>query len=50
MEFCVLGPLLVRSDGEAAGGIGAAKPRALLGVLLIHANRVVSVDRLLEAV
>ena len=50
MEFFVLGPLLVRSDGEAAVGIGAAKPRAVLGVLLVNVNRVVSVDRLLEEV
>ncbi len=49
MDFLVLGPLVVRIGGEAVV-IGAAKPRALLGVLVVHANQVVSVDRLLEEV
>jgi DNA-binding SARP family transcriptional activator len=48
MEFCLLGPLEVRENGRAIE-IGAAKQRALLAVLLLNANRVVSSDRLIEA-
>jgi DNA-binding SARP family transcriptional activator len=48
MEFRILGPLEVHSDGEALD-LGGAKRRALLAVLLLHANEVVSQDRLVDA-
>ena len=47
MEFSILGPLEVRADGRAVP-LGAAKPRSLLAVLLLHANQVVSSDRLID--
>ena len=47
VEFRVLGPLEVRSDGHAIE-IGGPKQRALLAVLLLSANRVVSRERLIE--
>jgi peptide/nickel transport system substrate-binding protein len=48
VEFGVLGPLEVRREGRAIT-IGGAKQRALLAVLLLHANEVVSRDRLIDA-
>ena len=48
MEFKILGPLEVVSDGRALD-LGAAKQRALLAVLLIDANSVVSRHRLIDA-
>ena len=47
MEFRILGPLEVR-DGDRVAFSGAGKPGALLAVLLLHANEVVSTDRLLD--
>jgi DNA-binding SARP family transcriptional activator len=47
MEFRVLGPLEVIDDGEPVP-LGGAKQRALLAVLLLHANTVVSRDRLID--
>ena len=47
MEFLVLGPLEVR-DGEHTVRLGAAKQRALLAVLLLHANETVSTARLVD--
>src|SRR3954467_7389429 len=48
MEVRVLGPLEVRGDhGDVA--IRGAKLRALLAVLALHANRPVSLDRLVIA-
>jgi DNA-binding SARP family transcriptional activator len=47
MEFHALGPLTVYRDGEAVD-IGPPKQRALLALLLIHANKPVSVDRILD--
>jgi DNA-binding SARP family transcriptional activator/ABC-type transport system substrate-binding protein/streptogramin lyase len=47
MEFRLLGPLEVISGG-AAVPLGGAKQQALLAVLLVHANEVVSRDALLE--
>ncbi len=47
MEFLVLGPLQILADGVPLPA-PAATPQTLLGILLIHANQVVSVDRLLE--
>ncbi len=48
MEFRILGPLEVLDDGRTVD-VGAAKQRALLAVLLLNANRVLSSDRLIEA-
>ena len=48
MEFRILGPLEVVSNGEALD-LGGQKQRALLAMLLLHANEVVSSDRLIEA-
>lgn len=47
MEFSVLGPLEVRADGRIIP-LGGAKQRALLATLLLHANEVVSRDRLID--
>ena len=47
MEFLVLGPLDVRLDG-AALDVGPRKQRAVLALLLLNANRVVSTDRLID--
>jgi DNA-binding SARP family transcriptional activator len=48
MEFQILGPLEVRDDvAEVALGAGKQQ-RALLAILLIHANELVSSDRLIE--
>lgn len=48
MEFRVLGPFEV-FDEERPLELGGPKRRALLAFLLMEANRVVSVDRLIEA-
>jgi peptide/nickel transport system substrate-binding protein len=47
MEFLILGALEVRRDGESLL-LGTAKQRALLAVLLLNANEVVSRDRLID--
>lgn len=47
IEFQILGPLEVRVDGIAVA-IGGPRQRALLAVLLLSANRVVSRDRLID--
>jgi YVTN family beta-propeller protein len=49
MEFRILGPLEVESDGDLLP-VGRRQPRALLAVLLLDANRVVPRDRLVEAI
>src|SRR5204863_835368 len=48
MEFRVLGPLEVLEEGRLLD-LGGHKQRALLAVLLLEANRVVSEGRLIEA-
>jgi DNA-binding SARP family transcriptional activator/ABC-type transport system substrate-binding protein len=48
MEFRLLGPVEARRDDRPIA-LGGAKPRALLAVLLLHANEVVSRDRLIDA-
>src|SRR5512133_2465814 len=48
MEFRILGPLEVVSDGRALD-LTAAKQRALLAALLLDPNNVVSTDRLIDA-
>src|SRR5919201_2920119 len=47
MEFRILGPLEVSVDG-AAVALGPAKERAVLGVLLLRANAVVSTEQLVD--
>src|SRR4051812_6731792 len=47
MQFRLLGPLEVETD-EGAVDIGSGKRRALLAHLLIHANEVVSSERLID--
>src|SRR5262245_41304974 len=46
MQFGILGPLEIAADGAVQ--LGGASQRALLVVLLLHANEVVSSDRLLD--
>jgi DNA-binding SARP family transcriptional activator len=49
VEFRVLGPLEVLVDGRPAR-LGGPRQRALLAILLVHANEVVSVARLVDEV
>ena len=49
MEFRILGPMEVTEQGESVP-LGGAKQRALLAVLLLHPNEVVSSDRLIDGV
>ncbi len=48
MEFRVLGALEVREDGDRPIHLGAGKQRAALAILLLHANEVVSTERLID--
>src|SRR3954471_5297320 len=47
MEFRILGPLEVADDGRPLA-LGGTKQRALLALLLLRANEVVSRDRLID--
>src|SRR2546425_897141 len=47
LDYRVLGPLEVR-DGERSLPLAGAKQRALLALLLVNANHVVSRDRLID--
>lgn len=47
VEFGILGPLQVLA-GERPVVLGAAKLRATLAVLLVHANQFTSLDRLVD--
>jgi YVTN family beta-propeller protein len=49
VEICVLGPLEVRVNGAAAA-LGGPKQRAVLAMLLLHRNEVVSRDVLIDGV
>jgi DNA-binding SARP family transcriptional activator len=49
MEFRILGPLEAVAESTPLA-LGPHKQRAILGVLLLHANEVVSVGALVEAV
>ena len=49
MQFRILGPLEV-ADGHGAISFDAPKQRTLLAVLLLHANEVVSSERLIDEV
>ena len=48
MEFRILGPLEVRSDGRAIA-VGGEKRRALLAMLVLQANQPVGAERLAQA-
>jgi DNA-binding SARP family transcriptional activator len=48
LEVRLLGPIEVERDGEPAA-LGGQKPRTLFAVLALEPGRVVSVDRLVEA-
>jgi DNA-binding SARP family transcriptional activator len=47
MEFRILGPLEVLDEGHPRP-LGGSKQRALLGLLLLHANETLSTDRLID--
>src|SRR5262245_24531693 len=47
LDFRVLGPLQVAANGRLLL-LGGAKQRAVLALLLLHANEIVSVDRLVD--
>lgn len=47
LAFGILGPLEVEDDGKPVA-LGGPKQRATLAILLLNANRVVSVDRLAD--
>lgn len=47
IEFRVLGPLELRADGRSLP-LGSPKQRALLALLVLHANEPVSRDRLID--
>jgi DNA-binding SARP family transcriptional activator len=49
VEFRILGPLEVR-DGERVVPVGGVRRRAVLALLLLDANRVVPVERLVDGV
>jgi predicted ATPase/DNA-binding SARP family transcriptional activator len=50
VEFRLLGPLEVVDDDGETVALGGQRPRALLALLLLNANEVVSVDRLLDGI
>jgi DNA-binding SARP family transcriptional activator/DNA-binding beta-propeller fold protein YncE len=47
LDFRILGPLEVADDASRVA-LGKGKQRALLALLLLHANDVVSIDRLID--
>jgi predicted ATPase/class 3 adenylate cyclase/DNA-binding winged helix-turn-helix (wHTH) protein len=47
MDFRILGPLEVLDEGRPVA-LGGSKQRALLAVLLLHANETLSADRLID--
>jgi predicted ATPase/DNA-binding SARP family transcriptional activator len=50
MEFRVLGPLEVVGEDGVPVPLGGKRPRAVLALLLLHANEAVSTERLIDAV
>ena len=50
MEFRLLGPLEAVDDHGAPVALGGPRPRALLALLLLHRNEVVSGDRLIDGI
>src|SRR6202012_2405388 len=49
MRFGILGPLQVIADDGRELALGGRMPRAVLALLLLRANEVVSTDQLVEA-
>ena len=47
MDFRILGPLEVLDEGRVVA-LGGSKQRALLALLLLHANETLSTDRLID--
>jgi WD40 repeat protein/DNA-binding SARP family transcriptional activator len=47
VQFRILGPLTANRDGENLA-LGGERQRALLAILLVHANETVSTERLIE--
>ena len=47
MRFRILGPLEIEADG-ATIEIASFKQRSVLALLLVHANQIVSTDRLID--
>jgi YVTN family beta-propeller protein len=47
LEFRILGPLVV-VDGDRTIGLGGARQRAVLAILLLHRGETVSVDRIAD--
>ena len=47
MEFSILGPLEAEDSGTRVD-LGGGKQKALLGLLLLQAGRVVPMDRLID--
>jgi len=47
MEFCILGPLEVLDDDRPVA-LGGARQRALLALLVIHANETLAIERLID--
>src|SRR5215217_6408181 len=47
LEFRMLGPLDVLDDGRTIG-LGGARQRAVLAILLLHRGETVSVDRIVD--
>jgi lactate 2-monooxygenase len=47
LDFRILGPIQARDNGRALS-LGGSKRRAVLAILLLHANEVVTVDRLVD--
>jgi len=47
MRFCILGPLEVTADGRPLA-LGGARARDVLATMLVHANRVVPADQLVD--
>jgi DNA-binding SARP family transcriptional activator/class 3 adenylate cyclase/tetratricopeptide (TPR) repeat protein len=48
LEFGILGPFETRVGGGDALALGGLRQRALLAILVLHANEVVSTDRLID--
>jgi YVTN family beta-propeller protein len=48
MEFRILGELEVRDESDRRIRLGAGKERAVLAILLLHANEVVATERLID--
>jgi DNA-binding SARP family transcriptional activator/CBS domain-containing protein len=48
LQFSMLGPLEVVDDNGRALDLGTPRQRAVLAILVLHANHVVSLDRLID--